>query len=73
MVVIGWNSPHQSKLRTVGQQVGLLVGGNLRQVLSEARYRQSLQVICVLKQGLVPSQAAEPVLAAADSAKDRCS
>ena len=39
------NSPHQSRSRTVGQQVGLLLGGYLRQVPSTARYRHWLQVI----------------------------
>ena len=42
---IAWNSPHQSIAWTVGQQVGLPLGGYLRQVPSAAQYLQSLQVI----------------------------
>ena len=42
---MAWNSPHQSMTWTVGQQVGLPLGGYLRQVPSAARYRHSLQVI----------------------------
>jgi hypothetical protein len=70
------NSPHQSSSFIVGQQLGLLLGGYLRQVLSALKNWQSLQKF--ITSG-VPSQqeeleAAEPVPAEpADSAKDRYS
>ena len=70
------NSPHQSSSFIVGQQLGLLLGGYLRQLLSALKNWQFLQRF--ITSG-VPSQqeeleAAEPGPAGpADSAKDRCS
>lgn len=70
------NSPHQSSSFIVGQQLGLLLGGYLLQVLSALKNWQSLQRFITFG---VPSQPAEPAAAEsgpegpADSAKDRCS
>ena len=70
------NSPHQSSSFMVGQQLGLLLGGYLLQVLSALKNWQSLQRFIT---SWVPSQrsvlaAAESVLAEpVDWAKDRCS
>ena len=63
------NSPHQSSSFIVGQQLGLLLGGYLLQVLSALKNWQSLQKF-------ITSEAAEPspeLVAAVDSAKDRYS
>ena len=56
------NSPHQSSSFIVGQQLGLLLGGYLRQVLSALKNWQSLQKF-------ITSEAAEQspeLVAAAD-------